>query len=88
MNPSIQTAVADALPDRKTATAVRLCDLPPDALLRLPAVLAYAGISRTGWYRLMKDGKAPAPVRPSPRVSAWPVGAVREFVRAAAGLAA
>ena len=87
MNHSKQPA-ADAQRTGKTAPTVALRDLPPDALLRLPSVLVYTGISRTNWYLQIKAGKAPAPVRPSPGVSAWPVAAVRDFVRAASGVAA
>ncbi len=40
-------------------------------LLRLPDVLRRVGLSRSTVYALAADGRFPAPVRLSPRTSAW-----------------
>jgi prophage regulatory protein len=41
------------------------------SLVRLPAVLALVGLSRTQIYRLMSAGQFPTPVRISARSIAW-----------------
>jgi predicted DNA-binding transcriptional regulator AlpA len=40
------------------------------ALLRLPQVLARTGYSRSGWYKAVAEGRAPAPVKRG-RSSLW-----------------
>jgi prophage regulatory protein len=42
----------------------------PVALLRLPQVLARTGYSRSGWYKAIAEGRAPAPVKLG-RSSRW-----------------
>jgi prophage regulatory protein len=42
------------------------------ALLRLPAVVARTGLSRSAIYRLGQLGQFPRPVSIGPRASAWP----------------
>ena len=44
---------------------------PQDAFLRLPQVLSIVGIKKSSWYKLIKDGEAPEPVRLSARCSVW-----------------
>ncbi len=40
-------------------------------LLRLPEVLRMTGLSRSTLYRLIGEGRFPAPVRIGPRAVAW-----------------
>jgi prophage regulatory protein len=42
-------------------------------LLRLPEVLARTGYSRSSLYRRISAGLFPHPVKPSERISAWPL---------------
>ena len=49
-------------------------------LLRLPEVLHRVGVSRTTWWRLIKAGVAPAPVKITPRVAAWPDESIDAFI--------
>ncbi|MDE1568798.1 helix-turn-helix transcriptional regulator [Aquabacter sp. P-9] len=47
---------------------------PPDTLLRLNQVLAPEGpipVSRATWWRGVKDGRYPQPVRIGARIRAW-----------------
>lgn len=70
----------------KTSTPpIPFGDLPDDALVRLRQfVPAVVPVSNATWYRMMKDGRAPAAVHPSPGVSAWHVGTLRQWIRPAA----
>lgn len=43
----------------------------PSPLLRLPAVLALTGLSRSTIYRLMQEDTFPKGVKPTPRTIAW-----------------
>lgn len=51
----------------------------PTALLRLPAVRARTGLSRSGVYRAIGAGTFPAPVKIGERASAWVAGEVRAW---------
>ena len=45
-----------------------------------PAIPPLFPISRAGWYKGVKEGVYPAPVKLSERVSAWPVDAIRDLI--------
>jgi prophage regulatory protein len=45
-------------------------------LLRLPEVLTRSGYSRSTLYRRIDAGLFPRPVKPSQRISAWPLDEV------------
>ena len=66
-------------PASGTATAAPVPE--PEALLRLPAVLAAVGLGRTAWLDLVRTGAAPAPVHIG-RAAAWPSSEVQAFIRA------
>lgn len=51
-------------------------------MLRLPAVLRKVGGSKTWWYGLVATGKAPAPVRYSPRLVVWPEATIDAWIAA------
>lgn len=51
----------------------------------IPAIVPFS--NATLW-RKVKDGSFPAPVKLSPRVTAWEVGKVREWIEARAAQAA
>lgn len=50
-----------------------------NALLRLPAVLQITGHSRSAWYRDIKEGRAPRPIKRG-KVSLWPLHEVMAIV--------
>jgi prophage regulatory protein len=52
------------------------------ALLRLPAVIARTGLSRSAIYRLGQLGQFPRPVAIGPRASAWPSNEVDAWIAA------
>ena len=54
--------------------------LPAEGFVRIPQILQVLPISRSGFWAKVKAGEFPAPVKLSPRVTAWPVGAVRAYL--------
>jgi predicted DNA-binding transcriptional regulator AlpA len=55
--------------------------LPDSALVRLPQIVgALIPVSRATWWRYVKVGKAPAPVKVSDGVTAWRVGELRAWL--------
>jgi len=52
----------------------------PEALLRLPAVLARFPVSRSKWLQGVKDGIYPAPVTITPRCVAWRESAISALI--------
>lgn len=54
---------------------------PRDRLLRLPEVESATGCKKSTIYKLMKEGKFPACVRITSRMSAWPESLVLQWVQ-------
>ncbi len=54
--------------------------LPETGLVRLPVLLKICGIAESTVWKWCADGRFPKPVKLSPRVSAWPVAAVRAWL--------
>jgi predicted DNA-binding transcriptional regulator AlpA len=54
--------------------------LPKEGFVRLPAVLAIFPVGRSTWWAGVKSGRYPAPVKLSPRVTAWRVEDIRALV--------
>lgn len=46
-------------------------NIPDNALLRLPQVLALIPVSRSAWWAGCKTGRYPKPVKLGPRTTAW-----------------
>ncbi|WP_165176926.1 AlpA family phage regulatory protein [Desulfovibrio sp. ZJ369] len=46
-------------------------NIPSNALLRLPQVLALIPVSRSAWWAGCKNGRYPKPVKLGPRTTAW-----------------
>ena len=73
------------MPPRATKNSHSLAALPEDdlALVRLWQILAVYPVGESSWHRGVAEGRYPKPVKLSPRVSAWPVGAIRKLLLAA-----
>jgi len=56
--------------------------LPEAGFIRLPTVLAVFPVSKTTLWEMIKKGTFPKPVKLGPRISAWPVEAIRAFLEA------
>ncbi|RVQ67113.1 AlpA family phage regulatory protein [Croceicoccus ponticola] len=54
--------------------------LPPEAVLRLPDVLALVGLSRASVYAKVAEQRFPAPVKLTRHASGWRMGDVREWL--------
>lgn len=57
----------------------------PTRLLRLPSVLDRVPVSKTEWYRKIKNGTAPAPVALSARSVAWRESDIDAFIAGLSG---
>ena len=53
----------------------------PDRILRLPAVLARTGLSRSTLYRKIEQGKFPRQIKISERCAGWRQSAIEEWLR-------
>lgn len=51
-----------------------------DSFLRLPQVLQIIPVSRSGWWAGVKDGRYPAPVKLSARVTVWRMSDVQAYI--------
>ena len=58
-----------------------LANLPDDSLISQNDVLTIIRISRTSWWRGVKDGRYPKPVKLGPRMNRWRIGNIRDLVR-------
>lgn len=54
--------------------------MPDTGFVRLPAVLSVYPVSRSTWWAMVADGRAPAPVKLGPRVTAWKVEDIRALI--------
>lgn len=55
--------------------------LPDTAYAREKTLIpAIVPVSKATWWRWVKSGRAPAPVKLGPAVTAWKVGDVRRFL--------
>lgn len=50
--------------------------------LRWPDVQPLVGVSRTTWWRLIKAGTAPAPIKLAANCVGWPEGRIRDYQEA------
>ncbi len=61
--------------------AIAFDNLPDAAMLRLPQIVGpLVPISHATWWRYVRAGKAPQPVKISPGVTAWRVGDIRAWL--------
>ena len=54
-------------------------ELPEAGFVRLPGVLRVFPVGKSTWWNGVAEGKYPAPVKLSKRVSAWRVGDIRRL---------
>lgn len=53
---------------------------PPDRLLRLPDVLLRIPIAKSEWWKGVKEGKYPAPVKLGPRTTCWRASEIDKLI--------
>ena len=54
--------------------------LPPEGFVRLPIIIGILGISKTSWWRGVRDGRFPQSVKLAPRTTAWRVEDIRALI--------
>jgi predicted DNA-binding transcriptional regulator AlpA len=54
--------------------------LPTEGFVRLSTVLDHIPVSKSTWWDGVKSGDYPAPVKVSPRSTAWLVTDIRELI--------
>lgn len=59
---------------------LRECQILGDPLAK-PHIPALIPVSRSTWWRGVKEGRYPAPVKLGPRTTAWRVGDIVELIR-------
>ncbi len=57
---------------------------PAEIFLRLPQVLERVPVSRSGFWKGVKEGRFPQPLKLSPRVTVWRASDVQAFIEASA----
>jgi prophage regulatory protein len=55
-------------------------NLPTVGFVRLPTVLSVFPVGRSTWFNGIRDGKYPASVKLSDRISAWKVSDIRALI--------
>lgn len=59
--------------------------LPETGFLRISEVLKYYPVGKSTWWQGVKDGKFPAPVKLSPRCTAWRAEDIRALINNTGG---
>lgn len=79
---AIRSSSRDLLQATESVPPFEDCSpLPPrDALLRLPQVLSLLPISRSAWFKGVKDGLYPQGIKCSERVTAWSALEIYAFI--------
>ncbi len=55
-------------------------NIPEIGFIRMPQVLGVIPVSRGTWLDMVKDGRAPKAVKLGPRIIAWRVEDIRNFI--------
>jgi len=81
ISPSRATGQCDHNDDRdQPSTKDMTAHLPTSGFLRLQQVKQFVPISRSTLYQKMKLGTFPRPVKLGPRISAWRVEDIRNYI--------
>lgn len=54
--------------------------LPDTGFVRLPTILRVFPVSRSTWWDMVRDGRAPAPVKLTERCTAWRADDIRALL--------
>ncbi len=57
--------------------------LPLIGYVRIPTILAVYPVSKATWWNMVRDGRAPKPVKLGPRITAWKASEIREMLERA-----
>lgn len=78
----LSAAIAAATPEAPRALIVD--SLPPTGFVRLPDVLRVYPVGKSTWWAMVREGRAPAPVKLGYRCTAWRVEDIRALIEATA----
>lgn len=56
-------------------------DLPETGFLRLPQVLSVIPVGKTRWWKGVKEGRYPKPIKLSPRCTGWRAEDIRQLIK-------
>jgi len=56
-------------------------NIPEIGFLRLPQVLSVIPVGKTSWWKGVKSGRYPKPIKLSPRCTAWRAEDIRELIK-------
>lgn len=59
-------------------------NIPAAGYMRLPAVLSVFPVGKSTWWQMVKDGRAPKPVKLSANITAWRAEDIRQLLQEAA----
>ena len=59
--------------------------IPATGFLRLPQVLAFIPVGKSSWWRGVKEGRYPKPVKIAPRSTAWKAEDIAALVECLGG---
>ncbi|MEP1200751.1 helix-turn-helix transcriptional regulator [Tateyamaria sp.] len=51
-----------------------------DKILRRDQVLEITGLAKSTLYRMVQEGRFPAPVKMGPRISGWRMSAIQQWI--------
>lgn len=54
--------------------------IPEIGFVRLPQILAVYPVCAATWWNMVKDGRAPKPIKLGPRITAWKAGEIRKML--------
>lgn len=66
---------------KKQRTPSELGQLPDDALINEPEALSIIYCSRTHFWRGVKSGRYPQPIKLGPRMNRYNIGAIRKVAK-------
>jgi predicted DNA-binding transcriptional regulator AlpA len=56
-------------------------DVPETGFLRLPQILSLIPVGRTSWWKGVRSGRFPKPIKLSPRCTAWRAEDIRQLIK-------
>jgi predicted DNA-binding transcriptional regulator AlpA len=57
-----------------------LTTLPATGFVRLPTILLHIPVSRSTWWQMVRDRRAPQPLKLSANVTAWKAEDIHAFI--------
>ena len=72
--------LSNLLPKPRNKVTYIPAPLPPEGVVRLPSIMAFLNISKTGFLNGVKEGRFPAGRLLTPRCRVWDVASIRALV--------